>query len=122
MEQSRNSACIVPDTMSFFDAEYGAYVGDLEYITNYMTQDVQRYYNMTVKPGKIALDMTMGLRKSMHGHQDIQANEQTCTGTLVSSNSKCANPSIARKVDHKAATAVSAASTANKIQAARSML
>ena len=114
MEQSRNSACIVPDTMSFFDAEYGAYVGDLEYITSYMAQDVQRYYNMPIKPGKIALDMTLGLREKLDNNNT--ANPTTCGGNLTSSHSKCAR--LHPKIDGQVAASTSQAS---RQQAARSM-
>lgn len=119
MEQSRNSACIVPDTMSFFDAEYGAYVGDLEYITNYMAQDVQRYYSMPIKPGKIALDMTLGLRPSLSNHVDNQANATSCAGNNHSSNSSCARHH--RTVDANVAASTTKAATASAVNTARSM-
>ena len=66
MEQSgRNTACVVPDNLSFFDSEYGEYTHDLEYISQYIAEDVQRYFNLNQKNNKNGLVMYMGLREDL---------------------------------------------------------
>ena len=103
MEGSRNNACIVPDNMSFFDSEYGAYTNDLEYISSYVADDVQRYFNLNVKPGtKLGTDLVRGLR------EDLSATVHNAAGakTIVnkSSHNPGANPRYTAK-DGEAAAA-----------------
>jgi hypothetical protein len=93
--RGRNSACIVPDNMSFFDSEYGEYTDDLEYISSYVADDVQRYFNLNVKPGtKLGIDLVRGLRPDISN-----LNNNIITPSIPSNSNAVGAPGA-----HKAAT------------------
>ena len=108
MEGSRNNACIVPDNMSFFDSEYGAYTDDLEYISSYVADDVQRYFNLNVKPGtKLGTDLVRGLR------EDLSATVHNSVGGGTIMNKGSHSRSASKRATDEQSAQTNAHATAN---------
>jgi len=49
-DNTNNSACIIPDSLTFFDKQYSAYTDDMMYVADYLMDESLTHQHLSIKP------------------------------------------------------------------------